>query len=395
MLSISARAVRREVRGRPGRPLAVPENGWLRFVVSQVPERQVRGIGIMSPYCPPGGRVQFFGEGIKKAIEFQRTGKPQKWEPNEFALRDWNIPLMPSNSEGGTMAFGERRMPDIPPKHVRVEVGLPPTVAFPIMEVRPVRLGTHESELALSDSESPLKINIVLPLGSGMAADYEREVHLTLSWEGTFGKRASEYKKMIDAIDALRRGESLRFIDIRLDQLIFASMAELSGTVDPFDSRFRATVLLASQIETSFSVPLRLPEFVTEQDAESLFYLDCLLNSRECGQVENTSLRPVKADGEECDAVEAFIKGECNATLTDTPPNYSGYFPLFSRRVATREWVRVVEFAPADVDAAVRAFSETPTGSEFRIEITATSGVFLRWRDDSNLKNIEVGALTQ
>jgi hypothetical protein len=120
---------------------------------------------------PPGGRVQFFGEGVKKAIEFQRTGKPQKWEPREFALKDWNLPLMPSNSEGSTMAVGKLSLPNIPPRLIRVEVGSPPAVVFPIMELRPVRLGTHESELIISDNESPLKISIVSPIGTHGVSD--------------------------------------------------------------------------------------------------------------------------------------------------------------------------------------------------------------------------------
>lgn len=205
----------------------------------------------------------------------------------------------------------------------------------------------------------------------------------------------SECKKLIDAIDALRRGEALRFIDIRLDELIFASKANMSGIADPFGSSFRKTALLASQIEEAFSMPLQMPEIVSEEDAESLIYLDCLLNGREYGRVANSSLQLVKANGEVGDAQETFIKGECTATFTDAPSNYPGYFPLFSQRVATRDWVRVVEFTPADVDAAVKAFSEAPIGSEFGIEITATGAAFLCWRDDSNLKNIEVGKLMQ
>jgi hypothetical protein len=106
--------------------------------------------------------------------------------------------------------------------------------------------------------------------------------------------------------------------------------------------------------------------------------------------VANNTLRLVKADGEVGAAQEAFVKGEWPATFTDAPSNYPGYFPLFSQRVATRDWVRVVEFTPAGVSAAVKAFSEAPTGSEFSIEITAKGSAYLRWRDDSILKNIEL-----
>jgi hypothetical protein len=344
---------------------------------------------------PPGGSVQFFGEGVKKAIEFQRTGKPQKWEPSEFALKDWNLPLMPSNVEGSTMAVGELRLPNISPRPIRVEVGSPPAVVFPIMELRPVRFGTHESEFVISDNESPLKISIVSPIGTGRIFDSAREVDLTLSWEGTSGKKVSECKKLIEAIDALRLSSPLRLIDIRLDQLIFETTACLSDKSDPFGPNFRNTALLASQIEETFSVPLRMHEVISEEDAESLFHFDCLLNGREYGSVANNTLSLVKAGGEVGAAQENFIKGEWSATFTDAPSNYPGYFPLFSQRVATRDWVRVVDFTPVELSAPVKAFSEAPVGSEFSIEIRAKGPAYLRWRDDSILKNIEVGKLTQ
>lgn len=247
---------------------------------------------------PPGGRVQFFGDGVKKAIEFQRTGKPQKWGPSEFALKDWNLPLMPSNIERGTMAVGERRLQNIPPRPIRVEVGSPPAVVFPVMDLQPVRLGTHESELIISDNESPLKISIVSPIGTGGVFDSTRGVDLTLSWEEASGKKVSECKKLIDAVDALRLGSPLRLIDIRLDQLIFETTACRSSKADPFRSNFRRTILLASQIEEAFSVSLRMHEIISEEDAESLFHLDCLLNGYEYGSVANSTLRLVKCDGD-------------------------------------------------------------------------------------------------
>ena len=43
----------------------------------------------------------------------------------------------------------------------------------------------------------------------------------------------------------------------------------------------------------------------------------------------------------------------------------------------------------------MKSFCETPIGSEVSIEITAKGPAHLRWRDDSILKNIEVGKLAQ
>jgi hypothetical protein len=343
---------------------------------------------------PPGGRLQFFGEGVKKAIEFQRTGKSQKWEPSEFALKDFNVPLMPSNVEGGTMSIG-KLLPNISPRSIRVEVGSPTVAVFSIMELRPVRLGSHESELIISDNESPLKISIVSPIGTSGVYDSTREVDLTLSWEEISGKKVSECKKLIEAIDALRLSSQLRLIDIRLDQLIFETTVRLLDNDDPFGPNFRRATLLASQIEETFSVSLRMHEIISEEDTNSLFHFDCLLNGREYGKMANNTLRLIKAEGEVGAAQEYFVKGEWPATFTDAPSDYTGYFLLFSRRVATRDWVRVVEFIPADVSTALKVFSEAPIGSEFNVEITAKAPAHLCWRDDSVLKNIKVGKLAQ
>jgi hypothetical protein len=263
------------------------------------------------------------------------------------------------------------------------------------MELRPVRLGTHESELVISDNESPLKISVVFPIGTSGVSKSTREFDLTLSWKETSEKKVSECKKLIEAIDALRLGSPLRLIDIRLDQLIFETTVRLSDKADPFGTNFRRTALLASQIEETFSVSMRMHETISGEDAESLFHFDCLLNGGEYGRAANNTLRLVKADGEAGAAQESFFKGEWPATFTDAPSNYPGYFRLFSQRVPTRNWVRVVEFTPADVSAAMRVFSEAPIGTELSVEITAKSPVRLRWRDDSILKDIEVGKLAQ
>jgi hypothetical protein len=376
---------------RSGPATDVPSPGT-KFAIANSSHRiEIRVSNPAAITNPPGGRIRFFGEGVKKAIESERTGKAQKWGPGEVALTDWNLPLMPPNLEGCTIAVGERRVPNVTPRSMRVEVGSPPTVVFPIMEAQPARLGTHESEFVLTDTESPLKFSVVLPIGSEAAPIDSQKADLTLSWEEITGKKISECKRLIEAVDALRSGEELRFIDIRLSRPIFNSKVSLPCKVDPFEPNLRRIVFLASQIEEAFAMSLRMPEVISEADTESLLHLDCLLNGREYGRAENNILQFVKADGEAGAEQERFVRGEWPAILTVAPSNYPGYFPLFGQRVATRDWVQIVEFTPADGSAAARAFSEAAIGSELTIEITAEDPASLRWRDDSMLSGIEVG----
>jgi hypothetical protein len=330
---------------------------------------------------PPGGTIQFFGEGVRKAIEFEQTGKSQKWEAGEFALASCNVPLMPSTVKVGTLVIGERKPSIILSRHIRVEVGSTPDVIFPLMEMRPVRMGTQESEVILSDKESPLTIHIVFPLGSNLHLDCSREADMKFSWNPA-GKSASECKKLIEAVDSLQNGSALRIIDIRLDRLLFELTARASGFSDLFTDNFRRTVLLASQIEQKFFVTLRMPDVISEEDDESLFHLDCLLNGREYGRAANTTLRLVKANGETGAVQEAFIRDECSATLTDSPSDFPGFFPLFGQRVVTPHWIRVMEFTAAGGQANVKAFSDAPLGSEFPIAVTAKGPTSLRWKDE-------------
>jgi len=333
---------------------------------------------------PPGGHVKFFGDGAKKAIEFMRTGKAQSWQPGEFVLENWNIPLMPSNFQEGILTVGERNLPNISPRHIRVEVGSPPSVVFPIMEMRSVRMGAEEAEAVLSDKEVPLRITMVFPLRMDLLPDNSKQVNFTLAWETT-GQRASECKKLIEAIDEIRNGKQLRFTDIRLDRPILQSIASAGFKSDPFEEDFRRTVLLASQIEREFSVILRMPDELSEADHESLFHFDCLLNGREYGKAANTTLRFVKEGGEEEEAQKAFIKGEWTATLVDEPSDFPGYFPLFGVNVATPPWIRSTEYSVLGGSTDVAAFNEAPVGSEFVVEVASKGPTTLRWKNVENL----------
>jgi len=263
-----------------------------------------------------------------------------------------------------------------------------------MMELHPVRLGTSEAEAILSDEESPLSISLVFCVGPDSLLDTSREVGITLLWQ-TAGKKVAECKKLLDAIDGLRRGKGLRVLDIRTGRAIFESSVRPTGRPDPISVGFRRTVLLASQIEKEFSVPLRMPVVISNEDDASLFHLDCLLNGSAYSEVKDTRLRLVKADGETGAGQEAFIRGDWSVTLTDAPSDYLGYFSLFGQRIPTRTWVRVVEFAPTVPGAYLEEFGKAPTGAEFSIEITAKGPAFLSWRKDSALKNIEIGTLAQ
>lgn len=328
---------------------------------------------------PPGGKMKFFGQGARKAIEFLRTGKAQTWEPGEFSCENCNIPLFPTNVDGCTLSAGPQKHPKAVARNMRVEIGSPATAVFPLMEWTPVRMGTDESETVISDKESPLRIGITFPFGSDAQIDLSEKIDISFSWEPT-GKRASECKRLIEAIDALRGGSTLRIIDIRAERPIFEGPAKTFTESDPFDPGFRRLVLLASQLEEMFSVRLRIPATLSSEDQESLFYLDCLLNNQEYGTTGNNMVKFQKAGGELGEAQAAFLRGEWSVIDFAAPTNYPGYFHIFGQRIITRSWVRAIEFVSLNPGAKLEAFLEAPPGVEFIVDVTPKGPTRIQWQ---------------
>lgn len=247
------------------------------------------------------------------------------------------------------------------------------------MEMRPVRAGTHEAEVVLSEPEVPLKIHIVFPF------DLAKKVDFSLSWR-FLGYKASECKKLLEVIDGIRSGRTIKFTDLRLDKPIFESSADSAFEDDPFDLNLRKTILLASQIEQKFSIILKMPAAVSEEDTEALIHFDCLLNGREYGKAAGTTLKLSKQEGEAGALQVDFIKGETAAVVIEEPLNYPGYFSLFGQRINTPSWIRATEFAVLKKDTDVKAFEEALPGTQFEIKIVPKGATLLRWKDSYNVK---------
>jgi hypothetical protein len=330
---------------------------------------------------PAGGHITFIGEGVAKMLDLQRTGRPQTWNPGEFEFKGWHGPLMPSEFPEGTIfrAGPSLSHNDQAVRFFRVEVGSSPaSVVSPMMEMRPVRAGTDEAEAQLSARDTPLRISIVFRPKDLSDADF------TLSWK-VAGHRARDCKKLIETIDALRAGDSLRLIDIELDELVFQGPKNPKTINDSFPLGFRRCVLLASQIEEKFSTTLRMPTALSEEDERSLFHFDCLLNGREYRAVSDdvsATVRFSKGEGESAALLEHFMRGG-TATITDPLQDFPGYFVLFGQSVATPEWVREFECVAVIEKADLHAFMDAKPEAEFEVKVKANGPVYLRWREAS------------
>jgi hypothetical protein len=70
--------------------------------------------------------------------------------------------------------------------------------------------------------------------------------------------------------------------------------------------------------------PLRMPETVSDENGESLFHFDCLLNGGEYGEPGNTTFRLVKADGDLGAAQETAVLGDSTLTVSQEPSDFPG-----------------------------------------------------------------------
>lgn len=268
-----------------------------------------------------------------------------------------------------------------PRREMRVEITGSPSVVFPLMIASPVRVGSHEAEILISDKETPLEISLVFgtAASAGLRAGGPKTMTLSLSWR-IGGVRLPECRKLIEILDGIREGRILRISDVRLEKPLFEQSAQGLLKGDPFPENLRRTIFLASKIGEKFSIPLRMPKVITEEDRETLFHLDCLLNGTEYGRSGKVTFTLAKADGEAGATQEAFICGKLPATLIQEPSNFPGYFPLFGNQVSTPAWVVSTDFEilEGSVDASV--FRSSPAGSEFAVTMTPKTPTTLKWK---------------
>ncbi len=94
----------------------------------------------------------------KKADELYRTGKAPSWESEEIIRISGTIPMMPSE-DALTFAtlIAAPNLGHLPPKYMRLEIGLSQPVKFPFMEMRLVRTGVEEAEAVIRQKDSPWK----------------------------------------------------------------------------------------------------------------------------------------------------------------------------------------------------------------------------------------------
>jgi hypothetical protein len=322
----------------------------------------------------PGLKLRFEGEGVNKALDLYRTGRPQSWKSGEFKYLEANIPLMPSTLEEGSLLMAGSALIDRPGKQVRLEVNSSPPIVFPLMEMRMTRAGTEEAEAVIESKKVPLAVSMVFSLKGS------RGLEITFSTNFR-GHIFSQCDKVIKALDGLRSGAALRLVDIENDAVAMDGPCELNQFPDDlFPSDFRSIISLAAQIEKYFSISLNFPDSFADSDLEALSILDCLLNGDNYGTNLNATATIVKLEGEESATQRRLFEG-LPVVIFQEPTNYEGFFNLFGKQIPAPAWGMYTEKCVLEDGAArLLEFDQAKAGDEFSVVLIAETPTFVQWR---------------
>jgi hypothetical protein len=189
---------------------------------------------------------------------------------------------------------------------------------------------------------------------------------------------------VIDAVDKLRKGDSLRLYDIEAEKIAFETPAPVDELGDdPFPPELRRILSIAADSEKRFGVRAMFADQITEEDTASLFYLNCLLNGRQYGTNLSLTMNLTKQGLETASAHALFLSGQ-PVSLFLGPSNYPDFFPLFGTKVPAPAWGLYTEQCVVEDGETARVkYDHTPVGEKVHFTVVAKTATFVRWRADS------------
>lgn len=295
--------------------------------------------------------ITFSEGGAKKAYELYRTGKTQTWKAGEFTKIGGTIPLMPSGDVSPTQIMtAASNLSHLPSKYMRLEVGTSNPITFPFMEMRLRRAGAHEAEAVVRHPSTPLEVGFIF------SVDGSQQVETVFSWDFV-GYSCSACEAVINAVDRLRAGDTLRLYDLEANRVAIETPALVDQLADdPFTPELRRVLSIGAEAERRFGVVVRFTNGISDEDAHWRF---------------------IPHRGSDTNA---------NFVFDDNPyPGSSGVEPVASpysgdmRTCLFRAAFAMIlsVYLPLSVQATVRAAYQTrpPGGIEWSQEKTAESGI--------------------
>ncbi len=351
-----------------------PPEGDLRY---EKPDGKNVVMRIVDPSvmkCPPTVNVTFVGQGAVKAEEFLRTGKPQTWTAGEFIDLKANVPFFPTTTpKGSILSVGP--VMDSNPRPVRIEIGETPQVTLGLMTMKVSRRGLEEGELEIQADSEPLSLAIAASFTES------KEFGVSLSWRFS-GFSAQRCQRAIDAVDLIRGGSLIRIIDLKEERpTIELPTIKDRDEADPFGKQSRRFYSLCSQIEKYFNVQLTMSMEITEEVAQNLTILDCLLNGKDFKQNISLQYQLVKGTDALLKQQLLILQGE-EFNLSSEVQNYVGYFEIFGCKITTPSWGISARWALDATEAEKLAFLEAEEGFILPCNATLRGPIKLVWMNE-------------
>jgi hypothetical protein len=315
---------------------------------------------------PPAFKLSLRGTGIQKALAFWKTGIQQEFTSEELGPVTTDVPFLSSFLNSGN-----------PP--ARLIVGPPPDltrrmrvvrvtfrkadkmlVEYPLMELRPTRLGAEEAEFVCKNQNLFFDITVVLPL----PLDRSTLPTITFSHLRYLGQDVRQLKKFLDALAALRAGGEMEIFDLAAESVFGTVRGANLGEESTADAQFREVVSDLAGIAERFHLELRLPAELSDEDLRSVLLLKTLING---GSLPIDKISAAVLKGEENRNVLSQMLTEAGGVLRLEHPRCEPMPKLLGQSVDTGPYGLEAEIRINDLAPMLQSFQQAAVGAEVQI----------------------------
>ena len=303
---------------------------------------------------PPRVTFNLVGLGVTKFQEFVRTGRPQEITGEE--LVEWHSGVtIPGAPSGEIESLHLGRTPCKRALPLRVTFGTAESgVVYDMIKFRTLRVGTDEIEL-LSKGQQPFILRVVIGKNRGT-------FRITDCWHGA---RFASVKKYIAALTALKETSEIELYDLDDERRICRAHVEVLEAIPSLEQRFVALITAGARIAETFHADLRVPTFLSQEDAQVLARLGALLD----GRISDMGALTVgfEKDGSEERWIEDIAAGNPVSIMWLHP----GFAMVFAGTAINTGPVQLRCHAPRfpEPDAMLREYHDTPLGGTITVQL--------------------------
>jgi hypothetical protein len=226
------------------------------------------------------------------------------------------------------------------------------TVRYELMDLRPVRMGTEEFEIALSGNNVPFTISMVLsnPPKSDAAFNVENDWVL---------RDPRPIKKSLDAFNLLRPSGEIHILDLESEKPLIDAGVSLPIET-PAQVGRRTFISDVAAIADRFGANLKLPDKLNNEDFETVYLLKQYMQNGTV-ELENISIVVGKSEENRDLLPQQFASGKgyfrfANMMLDPLPK-------LFQTAINIGPVVMETEAEINDLSVALQNFQEAEIGA--------------------------------